>query len=88
MSTADANNALQLEVRDSLSDVTAQSWNTLNVLQNPFLRYEFLVALEETGCLGKVTGWFPRYFLLWNKDSEADGELIAAVPCFVKTNGR
>ncbi len=82
MSNADNNaNALQLEVRDSLSDVTAQSWNTLNVLQNPFLRHEFLVALEQTGCLGQTTGWFPRYFLLWSKD-----ELIAAVPCFVKTN--
>ncbi len=86
MSTTDTTNALQLEVRDSLSDVTAQSWNALNVLHNPFLRYEFLVALEQTGCLGKITGWFPRYFLLWSKDEETDGELIAAVPCFVKTN--
>lgn len=106
MSTADNNaNALQLEVRDSLSDITAQSWNTLNVLENPFLRHEFLIALEQTGCLGQSTGWFPRYFLLWSNDddaveqaqeegaegepdiSERDvGELIAAVPCFVKTN--
>ena len=80
----DNTNALQLEVRDSLADVTTQSWNDLNVLQNPFLRHEFLVALEQSGCLGETTGWFPRYFLLWNKDD--DTELIAAVPCFVKTN--
>ena len=93
MSNADTTTALQLEVRDSLSDVTAENWNRLNVLQNPFLRHEFLVALEETGCLGQVTGWFPRYFLLWDKEDkvtpeadEAEGELIAAVPCFVKTN--
>ncbi|MEE9333168.1 MAG: GNAT family N-acetyltransferase [Granulosicoccaceae bacterium] len=96
MSNADTASALQLEVRHSLSDVTEQSWNALNVLQNPFLRHEFLAALEQTGCLGQTTGWFPRYFLLWNnnhsaapgaeKDDDAERELIAAVPCFVKTN--
>ena len=86
--TDDKANAFQLEVRDTLSDVTAQSWNALNVLANPFLRHEFLLALEQTGCLGKTTGWFPRYFLLWDSDDQEDhhGELIAAVPCFVKTN--
>jgi predicted N-acyltransferase len=75
---------LQLEVRDSLVDISPSSWNNLNVLDNPFLRFEFLVALEDTGCLTKSSGWYPRYFLLWSADVE--GELIAAVPCYVKTH--
>jgi len=79
--------ALQLEVRDSLAEVEAVNWNALNTTHNPFLRHEFLVALEQTGCLGKSSGWFPRYFLLWDQSStNDDSTLIAAVPCFVKTN--
>jgi len=40
------------------------------------VQYEFLQALEETGCLGKSTGWYPCYFLV--KRVEADSVVAEA----------
>jgi len=73
--------SISVEVRDTLSEVSAASWNALTPDDNPFTRYEFLYALETTGCLGEKKGWYPRYFLVFNA-----GELIAACPTYVKTN--
>ncbi|MBX2823823.1 MAG: GNAT family N-acetyltransferase [Gammaproteobacteria bacterium] len=72
---------ISVEVRDTLGDVSAESWNALTADDNPFTRYEFLSALETTGCLGEEKGWYPRYFLVFDKD-----DLIAACPTYVKTN--
>ena len=78
---------LQIEVRDTLADVPPEAWNALNDDGNPFLLHEFLHSLDATGCLGEATGWYPRYFLLWNTESDTH-DLIAAVPTYVKTNSR
>lgn len=78
---------LQIEVRDSLEGIPAVQWNALATEGNPFLRHEFLHTLDETGCLGQASGWYPRYFLVWAGAEEAR-DLIAAVPCYVKTNSR
>lgn len=72
---------VSVEVRDTLSDISAASWNALTESDNPFTRYEFLHALETTGCLGEKKGWFPRYFLVFEQE-----DLIAACPTYVKTN--
>jgi predicted N-acyltransferase len=56
-------------------------WNGLGGTHVPFLRHEFLAALEHTGCIGARTGWEPRYFTL----HDARG-LAAAAPVFLKTH--
>jgi uncharacterized protein len=38
----------------------AATWNKL-AGDYPFLRYEFLAALEETGCVTPATGWSPHH---------------------------
>jgi len=68
---------LRVEISDSLDHVDGSYWNRLEIDGNPFLRYEFLHALEKTGCLGKATGWYPRYFLIRR------GEINS--PCVVTT---
>ncbi len=77
----DSKAELIVEVTDSLDNTTAEQWNALDLQGNPFLRFEFLQALEKTGCLGQDNGWYPRYFLLKQKD-----ELLAACACYIKTN--
>lgn len=72
---------LLVEVTDRLESVTADQWNSLDLQGNPFVRYEFLSALETTGCLGEANGWYPRYFLL-----KQDEQLLAACACYIKTN--
>ena len=59
--------------------IERRQWNALEGTHIPFLRHEFLSALEHTGCIGAHTGWEPRYFTL----QDAQG-LAAAVPAFVK----
>ena len=76
---------LQIEIRDSLADIHPEQWNALCDDGNPFLRHEFLHSLDVTGCLGSATGWYPRYFLLWDSEEESR-ELLGAVPSYIKTN--
>ncbi|MBS0396535.1 MAG: N-acetyltransferase, partial [Proteobacteria bacterium] len=41
----------------SLAEVEAGEWNALEAGGVPFLRHEFLAALEASGAVGAATGW-------------------------------
>jgi predicted N-acyltransferase len=66
----------------SISSVNADAWNTLAGLDYPFLRHEFLLALEQTGATSAASGWQPLHMLVEN----ADGKLLALMPLYAKTN--
>ena len=70
----------QLVILDRISHVSSKDWNALlPVNANPFLRHEFLSALEETGCVGGNTGWQIAHLAL-----KKEGQLIGAVPLYLK----
>ncbi|QWE03338.1 N-acetyltransferase [Polynucleobacter sp. JS-JIR-II-b4] len=72
--------SFQLEIVDRLSDITSEEWNTLLTSDaGPFLRHEFLSALEETGCVGGNTGWQVAHLVLRD-----DQKLIGAMPLYLK----
>lgn len=73
--------ALHCRVIDKLEDVTEEAWNGLAGREQPFLRHEFLLALETTGCVGEEAGWYPRHLLF-----HAGNELVAAAPMYLKTH--
>jgi predicted N-acyltransferase len=62
-----------------IGDVDAAAWDRLEHGGSPFLRHGFLSALEETGSVGRRSGWLPRYVL-----AERAGALVGAAPAFVK----
>ena len=64
-----------------IADIDARQWNALNGTEVPFLRHEFLLALEHTGCVGAHTGWDPNFITL----SDEHG-LAAAAPAFAKSH--
>ncbi|WP_455218033.1 GNAT family N-acetyltransferase, partial [Kaarinaea lacus] len=67
------------------NDVPAEQWNALAGTRTPFLKHEFLSALEKHRCVGATAGWTPQHLLL--HDSLGDGEqLVGAVPQYLKTN--
>ena len=69
-----------LEILDHLSDVSAADWNALlDADAGPFLRYEFLSALEETGCVGGITGWQVAHLVL-----KQASKLVGAMPLYLK----
>ncbi|MBU3617253.1 GNAT family N-acetyltransferase [Polynucleobacter sp. JS-Polo-80-F4] len=72
--------SFQLEIVDRLSDITSEEWNALLPADSgPFLRHEFLSALEETGCVGGNTGWQIAHLILRD-----DQKLIGALPLYLK----
>ncbi|MCB1785891.1 MAG: N-acetyltransferase [Gammaproteobacteria bacterium] len=71
-----------IKVIERIADVDAAAWNALGALHIPFLRHEFLAALEAEDCLGERFGWLPRHLTLWDHS----GRLIGAVPLYLKFN--
>jgi predicted N-acyltransferase len=68
-------------VHKSIDEVDARQWNALSGTSSPFLRHEFLAALEHARCVGARTGWVPSYITL----SDSQG-IAAAAPVFAKSH--
>lgn len=66
----------------SLSAIQDADWNRLLVDNSPFLKHEFLHALERNGCLGERFGWYPHHLVVRDENKR----VIAASPLYVKTN--
>jgi predicted N-acyltransferase len=73
---------MQLKILTAIADVEAAQWNALTGTGNPFLRHEFLAALERNGCVGEQHGWIPRHLAAIDER----GQLLAAVPLYLKDN--
>jgi predicted N-acyltransferase len=66
-------------VHHAIADIAPDAWNALAGDTYPFLRHEFLLAAEQTGCVAEDAGWAPRHLTL-----ERDGRLVAAMPLYQK----
>ncbi|HTE56442.1 MAG TPA: peptidogalycan biosysnthesis protein [Kofleriaceae bacterium] len=64
-----------------MAHVDAAAWDALEHAGSPFLRYGFLMALEETDSIGRSAGWEPRYVL-----AEKGGRLVGAAAAFRKSH--
>ena len=70
----------RLEILDCISDISSAQWNALlSADASPFLRHEFLSALEETGCVGGNTGWQVAHLTLRDHT-----KLLGAMPLYLK----
>ncbi len=69
------------EFLPSIEGIEASAWNALGTAASPFMRHEFLAALEHTGCIGSQAGWQPRYLVLRDAQGPA-----AAVASFIKSH--
>jgi predicted N-acyltransferase len=70
---------MRLTVHDAIADIAPDAWNTLAGDTYLFLRHEFLLAAEQTGCVSEDAGWAPRHLTL-----ERNGQLVAAMPLYQK----
>jgi len=69
---------LRLDLQPAIEAIEAAAWNEL-AGDSPFLRHEFLSALEESGCVGEGTAWQPCYVTARDKRG-----LAGALPLFIK----
>jgi predicted N-acyltransferase len=71
---------LTANVIDRIDAVPAAEWDSCAGRDNPFLRHAFLKALEDSGSVGRKTGWLPQHLTLVDEH----GVLQAAAPMYVK----
>lgn len=65
---------------NSIHKIGQEQWTALSRTDNPFLRFEFLAALEDSHSIGSAnSGWLPHYALLEKQD-----QLLAIAPVFQK----
>lgn len=71
----------RIEIVDDITRIEASKWNALVLDNNPFVRHEFLAALEIHSCVGHAFGWLPRHIVIYQAD-----RLVAAMPLYEKFN--
>lgn len=79
---------LQLSIAEGLGAIDRAQWDALanppGERFDPFLSWDFLEALEASGCASKRTGWQPRPVLARDKK----GALVGAAPVYLKAHSR
>ncbi|MDE2250825.1 MAG: N-acetyltransferase, partial [Gammaproteobacteria bacterium] len=65
---------------DRMTGLDAASWNAL-AGDYPFLRHEFLAALETTGCVSPAVGWIPHHLRIGPPTQP-----LALAPLYEKTH--
>ncbi|MGZ8240604.1 MAG: GNAT family N-acetyltransferase [Methylobacter sp.] len=68
---------------NSLAQVDSVVWNQLAGNAYPFLRHEFLMALEQSGSVAEKTGWLSSHLLVMKEN-----ELVAFMPLYLKSHSR
>jgi len=63
----------------AIEALPAADWNALVDDDSPFLRHEFLHALEASGAVAPATGWVPRHQTLWQ-----GRRLVGVMPLYHK----
>jgi len=70
---------MEVKQIDSMTQVDCANWNRLSGDAYPFLRHEFLLALEQSGSVSEQTGWVPSHLLVMDEE-----ELVAFMPLYLK----
>jgi len=68
---------------DGIDFITREQWNLLAGTDYPFLRHEFLHALETSGTVSERTGWMPQHCLVYE-----GRDLVGVMPMYRKTHSR
>ncbi len=75
---------IELRTHTAIDEIGLEVWNgLLGADDAPFLRYEFLHALEETGAVRPERGWAPMHLGFYSEDC-----LVGGAPAYVKGNSQ
>ena len=87
-----SDNSISIKVIKSISELDREEWNScaifysadgLDKIEDPFISYDFLDALEKSKSVGENTGWLPYHLAAIRKN-----KLIGAVPLYLKSNSQ
>ncbi len=82
---------IEINVLSSLSQIDATTWDACAAPEasdggrpaDPFTTHRFLKALEDSGSVGRGTGWQPQYLT-----AELGGQVIAVAPLYAKSHSQ
>lgn len=73
---------MRIKLHARIAEIPRDPWNALVRDRYPFLRHEFLHAMEAHGCVGDHAGWIPRHVAAYDDH----GNLAGAMPLYEKHN--
>ena len=79
-----------IRIVPSMADFSDGEWGELSGasrcsgIYNPFVSYQFLHALEESGSATRETGWMGQHLRL----ESGDGRLVGAAACYLKNHSQ
>ena len=73
------NDGVSLTVVRKIAEVAREDWDALAGGLSPFLKWDWLDSLEQSGCVNEKTGWLPHHIVV-----EKAGQLIGACPMYLK----
>jgi len=73
-----------VRIHRRITEVGREAWDACAGGGNPFVSYDFLDVLEESGCAVERTGWAPQHLSV---EDEA-GEVAAAMPLYLKSHSQ
>ncbi|HXZ87738.1 MAG TPA: GNAT family N-acetyltransferase, partial [Candidatus Binataceae bacterium] len=86
MAKNENSNRAELAVVERIRDIPRDDWNALLDLQDsPFLDWDWLCAMEESGSAARKTGWAPYHLVV---RTAPGGRLAAACPLYLKTHSQ
>lgn len=73
---------MKATILKSIDETSSKQWNHIAGNRNPFIRHQFLAALEHHNCVGERFGWIPQHIAVYDSQQY----LIGAMPMYLKDN--
>jgi len=70
---------LTVKIIHAITEVGRENWDRLLNSGSPFLKWDWLDSLEQTGCVSEKTGWLPHHIIV-----ERGGEVVGSCPMYLK----
>ena len=78
----------EVRVHSAISDIGREAWDACNDAsgygRNPFTAYDFLSALEDSGCVSARSGWAPQHLSV----EDEGGRVAAVMPLYLKSHSQ
>ncbi len=73
--------SIDIRILSSVASVNADAWDELVGTDDPFVEHAFLSLLEQSGSVGRDSGWEPMHVTVWR-----DERLVGALPLYLKAH--
>ena len=78
----------QVRVHSTIAEIGKPAWDACNDAsdygRNPFTSFDFLSALEDSGCVSARTGWGPRHLSV----EDESGRIAGVMPLYLKSHSQ